>query len=207
VADKLGVLHPLLALVDRLVVGGGMAFTFMTAQGHDVGDSLLDAGHIDDCAKLLAVAGDRIMLPTDIVALAPAGTVGSGAEGTGEVRMAGSDLLPGWRGLDIGPETAGAFADAVASAGTVFWNGPMGVFEDDRFAAGTRTMARAVAEARGFTVVGGGDSVAALDHLGLARRVDYVSTGGGASLELLEHGDLPGLEALRRAPNAPATGA
>jgi phosphoglycerate kinase len=207
VADKLGVLHALLGRVDRLVVGGGMAFTFLAAQGHEVGDSLLDAGHIEDCAKLLAEAGERILLPADIVALAPGGTVGTGPEGTGEMRMGGPDLPPGWRGLDIGPESAGAFADVVASAGTVFWNGPMGVFEDDRFAAGTSTMARAVAESRGFTVVGGGDSVAALDHLGLARRVGYLSTGGGASLELLEHGDLPGLEALRRAPNAPVTGA
>ena len=120
--------------------------------------------------------------------------------------MIGTDLPRGWRGLDIGPETAGAFADVVAGAGTVFWNGPMGVFEDERFAAGTRTVARAVAESRGFTVVGGGDSVAALDQLDLAARVGYVSTGGGASLELLEHGDLPGLEALRHAPNAPERG-
>ena len=130
-------------------------------------------------------------------------TAGPGVPGSGEVRMMGTDLPRGWRGLDIGPETAGAFADAVAGAGTVFWNGPMGVFEDERFAAGTRTVARAVAESPGFTVVGGGDSVAALDQLDLAARVGYVSTGGGASLDLLEHGDLPGLQALRHASNAP----
>jgi len=207
VGDKLGVLQALLALVDRMAVGGGMAFTFLAAQGHTVGASLLDAGRIDSCAKLLEQAGDRIILPTDIVALGPGGTAGPGVPGSGEARIMGTDLPRGWRGLDIGPETAGVFADAVAGAGTVFWNGPMGVFEDERFAAGTRTVARAVAESPGFTVVGGGDSVAALDQLGLAAQVGYVSTGGGASLDLLEHGDLPGLQALRHASNAPKAGA
>jgi len=185
-------------------VGGGMAFTFLAAQGHDVGASLLDAGSLNRCAALLADAGDRIVLPTDLVALAPGGTVADGGPGQGEVRMARADLARGWRGLDIGPETAATFAEVVRSAGTVFWNGPMGVFEDERFAAGTHTVAAAVAEGRGFSVVGGGDSVAALDHLRLEDRIDFVSTGGGASLELLEHGDLPGLAALRGAPNAPA---
>jgi phosphoglycerate kinase len=147
------------------------------------------------------------MLPTDFVALGPGGTIGEGGNGTGEVRMVGADIPRGWRGLDIGPESAGEFAEVVVRARTVFWNGPMGVFEDERFAAGTRTMAMAVAESKGFSIVGGGDSVSALDHLGLARRVSFVSTGGGASLELLEHGDLTGLEALRHASNAPATGA
>jgi len=207
VGDKLGVLRVLLDLVDHMAVGGGMAFTFLAGQGHAVGASLLDAGRIDSCARLLEQAGDRIILPTDLVALGPGGTVGRHTAGTGDVRMIGTDVPRGWRGVDIGPETAGAFADVVAGAGTVFWNGPMGVFEDERFAAGTRTVARAVAESRAFTVVGGGDSVAALDELDLASQVGYVSTGGGASLELLEHGDLPGLEALRHAPNAPRAGA
>jgi phosphoglycerate kinase len=121
--------------------------------------------------------------------------------------MVGTDIPRGWRGLDIGPESAGNFAEVVLEARTVFWNGPMGVFEDERFAAGTRTIAMAVADSKGYSIVGGGDSASALDHLGLARRVSFVSTGGGASLELLEHGDLPGLEALRRASNAPTTGA
>ncbi len=204
VGEKLGVLRALLDRVDWLVVGGGMAFTFLAAQGHNVGASLLDAGRIDSCAKLLEEAGDRIVLPTDIVALEPGGTLGEGDSGRGQVRMAGVDIPRGWRGLDIGPESAGTFADVVLPAGTVFWNGPMGAFEDERFAAGTRTMARAVAEAKGFSIVGGGDSVSALEHLGLAARVGFVSTGGGASLELIEHGDLPGLAALRHAPNAPA---
>ena len=207
VGEKLGVLRALLDIVDTLVVGGGMAFTFLAARGHHVGASLLDAGRIDSCAKLLEVAGDRIMLPTDLVALGPGGTVGEGDRGRGEVRMVGADIPRGWRALDIGPESAGAFAEVVVGARTVFWNGPMGVFEDERFAAGTATVAMAVAESKGFSIVGGGDSVSALDHLGLAGRVSFVSTGGGASLELLEHGDLPGLEALRHASNAPTTGA
>jgi phosphoglycerate kinase len=207
VGEKLGVLRALLERVDSLLVGGGMAFTFLAAQGHYVGASLLDAGRIDSCAKLLDEAGDRIVLPTDIVALEPGGTIGEGTSGRGQVRMVGVEIPRGWRGVDIGPETAGTFADVVERAGMVFWNGPMGAFEDERFAAGTRTMARAVAETKGFSIVGGGDSVSALEHLGLSGRVGFVSTGGGASLELIEHGDLPGLEALRHASNAPAIGA
>jgi phosphoglycerate kinase len=207
VGEKLGVLVALLDRVDTLIVGGGMAFTFLAAQGRHVGASLLDAGRIDSCAKLLEEAGDRIMLPTDFVALGPGGTIGQGDEGRGEVQMVGTDIPRGWRGLDIGPESAGNFAEVVLEARTVFWNGPMGVFEDERFAAGTRTIAMAVADSKGYSIVGGGDSASALDHLGLARRVSFVSTGGGASLQLLEHGDLPGLEALRRASNAPTTGA
>jgi len=203
VADKLGVLRSLLSRVDRLVVGGGMAFTFLAAQGHRVGASLVDAGHVDDCGALLAECGQRIQLPHDVVALAPGGTVGEDTPGRGDTRIFGLEIPDGWRGLDVGPDSAGVFADVVAEAGTVFWNGPMGVFEDDRFAAGTRTLATAVAETKGFTVVGGGDTVAALDHMSLGNLVGYVSTGGGASLELLEHGDLPGLDALRHASNAP----
>jgi phosphoglycerate kinase len=207
VGEKLGVLRALLERVDTLIVGGGMAFTFLAAQGHNVGASLLDAGRIDSCAKLLDEAGGRILLPSDFVALGPRGAIGEGAQGSGDVRMIGADIPRGWRGLDIGPESAGTFAEVVVGARTVFWNGPMGVFEDERFAAGTRTIATAVAESKGYSIVGGGDSVWALEHLGLARRVSFVSTGGGASLELLEHGDLPGLAALRHASNAPTTGA
>jgi phosphoglycerate kinase len=204
VSDKLGVLRALLERVDTLVVGGGMAFTFLAARRHRIGASLLDAEQVEACAALLDDAGERVVLPTDVVALAPDGTIGRGAPGTGAVRMTGADVPDGWRGLDIGPETAGTYADVVAGARTVLWNGPMGVFEDERFAAGTRTVAEAVAACPGFTVVGGGDSVAALDDMGLSTQVDFVSTGGGASLEYLEHGDLPGLAALRGASNAPA---
>lgn len=202
VRDKIGVLRSLLRVVDQLVVGGGMAFTFLAAQGVPVGDSLVDHDHLDDCRQLLDGAGDRILLPTDVVALGPGGTIGSCGPGTGEVAV-GDQVADGWRGLDIGPRTAKAYAEAVAGGRTVFWNGPMGVFEDERFESGTRTVAEAVADCPGRTVVGGGDSVAALNRLGLEDRVSFVSTGGGASLELLEHGDLPGLAALRQAPNAP----
>ncbi len=189
-SDKLGVIDALLAVADTVVVGGGMCFTFLAARGHATGDSLLEADRVDRCRQLLEAHGDRILLPDDIV-----------AERDGEVRNVGRDVPDGWRGLDIGPGSAAAFGDTVHDAGSVFWNGPMGMFEDPRFEAGTRTVAEAVAEARGFTVVGGGDSAAAAARFGLADRIDHVSTGGGASLELLERGDLPGLEALRSASN------
>lgn len=205
VSDKLGVMRSLLDVVDRLVVGGGMAFTFLSAAGHRVGASLVDPDHLDDCAILLEKASDRILLPSDVVALAPGGEIARCGPGSGSGAVAVVDQLDdGWRGLDIGPQTAAKYAQAVTEAATVFWNGPMGVFEDDRFAAGTRVVAEAVAASSGWTVVGGGDSAAALDCLGLQDRVGFVSTGGGASLELLEHGDLPGLAALRQAPNAPS---
>ncbi|MBI2710049.1 MAG: phosphoglycerate kinase [Actinobacteria bacterium] len=200
VSDKLGVIRALLGVVDGLVVGGGMCFTFLAAQGHRTGSSLLEAGEIGTCRELLA-SGTPIHLPSDVTALGPGGTVGDPGAG-GEVRQLGADVPDGWTGLDIGPGTAAEFSDVIAEARSVFWNGPMGVFEDPRFAAGTRTVAEAVADCRGFTVVGGGDSAAAVAGLGLADRIDHVSTGGGASLELLEQGDLPGLAALRAAPNA-----
>lgn len=200
VSDKLGVIKALLDKVDTLVIGGGMCFTFLAAMGHRVGDSLLEADQVDACRALLE-SGTPILIPSDIVALGPGGEIGNPAAG-GEVRQAGRDLPDGWKGLDIGPGTAAEFADAIAEARTLFWNGPMGVFEDDRFAAGTRAVAHAVAECRGFTVVGGGDSASALARFGLDKEVDHVSTGGGASLELIEQGDLPGLQALRGASNA-----
>ena len=201
VADKLGVLKALLHHVDALVVGGGMAFTFLAAQGHDIGGSLVDRDRIGECAELLA-SGTPIHLPTDIVALEPDADFGCDCN-QGEVRTVGADVPDGWQGLDIGPETVAAYAETIAGAGTVLWNGPMGVFEDQRFCAGTAGVAAAVAACPGYTVVGGGDSAAAVDELGLADRISFISTGGGASLELLEFGDLPGLAALRGAPNAP----
>jgi phosphoglycerate kinase len=192
VSDKLGAVRSLLERVEVLIVGGGMCFTFLAALGHPVGDSLVEPDQVDACRELLD-AGRRIMVPTDIVALGPDGR---------EVRQVGRTIPSGWKGMDIGPGTAAEFADEISNASTVFWNGPMGVFEDDRFAAGTRSVAEAVAECRGFTVVGGGDSASALSRFGLTEAVDHLSTGGGASLELLERGDLPGLAALREAPNA-----
>ncbi len=206
VADKLEVLKVLATKVDTLAVGGGMAFTFLAAQGQQVGSSLLDEAHIEDCRMLLD-SGTDILLPTDVRALEPGGTFGPEGGGVGPrggVKVVEGDLTDGWTGLDIGPATATAFAEVVQQAGTVLWNGPLGAFEDKRFAAGTRVVAQAVADSPGFTVVGGGDSASALDQLGLSDQVDFLSTGGGASLTFIERGgDLPALEALRHAPNAP----
>ena len=196
VSDKLGVIEALLDKVDTLIVGGGMCFTFLAAQGHRVGASLLEADQVDNCARLLK-ASTPILVPGDLPVLSPGGEFGAGATPSGEVRQVGAEVPDGWRGLDIGPGTAADFSDAISDAATVFWNGPMGVFEWDRFAAGTRAVAEAVAGNDGYTVVGGGDSAAAIASFGLAERVDHVSTGGGASLEYLEQGDLPGLKALR----------
>jgi phosphoglycerate kinase len=202
VSDKLGLLQSLVERADVLLVGGGMCFTFLAALGHEIGESLVEPDQEDACRRLLD-SGRRVVVPTDVVALAPGGTLGLGKHGTGKVRTVGRTIPPGWKGTDIGPGTAAEFADEIRPAGTVLWNGPMGVAEDHRFAAGTRAVAVAVAECRGYTVVGGGDSASALAHLGLADQVDHLSTGGGATLELLERGDLPGLAALRGASNAP----
>ncbi|WP_349257854.1 phosphoglycerate kinase [Iamia sp.] len=195
VSDKLGVIGALLEVCDSLIIGGGMCFTFLAAQGHQVGGSLLEPDQVDRCRQLLD-SGAPLHLPSDITALGPGGVIGDPSAG-GDVRQYGQDLPDGWMGLDIGPGTAAAFSDVILDARQVLWNGPMGVFEDPRFAAGTRTVAEAVAGCPGFTVVGGGDSAAAVAQLDLADRIDHISTGGGASLELLEQGDLPGLEALR----------
>ena len=200
VSDKLGVIRALLEVVDGLIVGGGMCFTFLAAQGHRVGASLLEEEQIDTCRDLLS-GGATIHLPHDITGLGPGGKIGDPGAG-GEVRQFGTDLPDGWMGLDIGPGTAAAFTDVISEARQVLWNGPMGVFEDRRFVAGTRTVAEAVADCPGLTVVGGGDSAAAVAQFDLADRIDHISTGGGASLELIEQGDLPGLAALRHAPNA-----
>ena len=189
VSDKLGVIDALLAKCDTILVGGAMAFTFLAAQGYGIGDSLLEADRIDDCRRLLDTG--RVEVPVDVV-------IAQEIAADTEVRVVAASAMPdGWKGLDVGPETAANFADRIAGARTVLWNGPMGVFEVAPFAGGTRTVAEAVVDCSGFTVIGGGDSAAAARQMGLADRIDHVSTGGGASLELLELGDLPGLEALR----------
>lgn len=190
VGDKLGVIEALLGLVDALVIGGGMCFTFLAAQGFPVGDSLCELDQVATCRRLLD-SGKKIYLPEDI----------TGLDASGNYATYGCRLPAGAKGLDIGPGSAAAFSDVIMDARTVFWNGPMGMFEDQRFAAGTRTVAQAMADTKAFTVVGGGDSAAALSQFGFQDDVDHVSTGGGASLELLELGDLPGLAALRGAPN------
>ncbi len=200
VSDKLKVIEALLGRCDQLIIGGGMCFTFLAAQGHRIGGSLFEADMVETCRNLLDQFGDRIVLPHDVTALSPDGTFGSDpATRSGEVRQLHKDIPDGWKGLDIGPGTAAAFSDVIGDARTVLWNGPMGVFEDDRFAAGTRTVAQALADSRAFSVVGGGDSAAAVKQFGLDDDMDHVSTGGGASLEYIENGDLPGLAALRAA--------
>mgnify|MGYP001057500984 FL=1 len=195
VSDKLGVIEALLDVVDELIVGGGMCFTFLAAKGNSVGASLLEENMVEKCRGLLATY-DSIRLPLDVTALSPEGVIGDPSAG-GEVRQMGTSIPEGWMGLDIGPGTAVEFCDIISEARTVLWNGPMGVFEDSRFSAGTRTIAEAVAECRGFTVVGGGDSAAAAKLFGVDGEMNHVSTGGGATLELIEKGDLPGLSALR----------
>lgn len=191
ISDKLGVVEALLNVVDSLVIGGAMCFTFLAAQGHSIGASLWEPEQVDTCKRLLA-SGKTIHLPEDLV----------GVDANGEYATFGRNVPAGAKGFDIGPGTAAAFSDVIMDARTVFWNGPMGMFEDERFAAGTRTVAQAMADTKAFTVVGGGDSAAALAQFRLDDEVDHVSTGGGASLELIELGDLPGLKALREAPNA-----
>lgn len=190
VSDKLAVIDALLSRCDQILIGGAMAFTFLAAQGASIGDSLVEPDFVERCATLLATG--KIVIPTDIVAAQEM------APDAATQHVSAQRIPEGWKGLDIGPETAGHYADIVADAANVLWNGPMGVFEMEPFAAGTRTVAQAVAECRGFTVVGGGDSAAAVKQFGLADAIDHVSTGGGASLELIELGDLPGLQALRR---------
>ncbi|MBA3289303.1 MAG: phosphoglycerate kinase [Acidimicrobiia bacterium] len=186
VSDKLGVIDALLATVDALCIGGAMCFTFFAAQDRPIGDSLFEPDQVDTCRRLLDSSTKPIHLPTDVV----------GLDAAGRVATYGTRLPDGAKGLDIGPGSAAAFGDVVMDARTVFWNGPMGMFEDPRFAAGTKAVAQAVADTKAFTVVGGGDSAAALAEFGLADDVDHVSTGGGASLQLLEGKTLPGLEVL-----------
>jgi phosphoglycerate kinase len=193
VSDKLAVLDNLLGRVDSLVIGGGMCFTFLAAQGLEVGDSLFEKDQVDAVRQLAARAereGKRLLLPTDVV------VADDFAEDANTRTVPVDGIEPGWRGLDIGPETAEAFAAEIARARTVFWNGPMGVFEWEPFAAGTRRVAEAVATGDAYTVVGGGDSAAAVAQLGLADRIDHMSTGGGASLELLEGKTLPGVAVI-----------
>ena len=195
ISDKLGVVESLLDRVDALVIGGAMCFTFLAAQGYPIGASLWEPDQVDTCKRLLELSkagGKAIHLPEDL----------TGVDAAGNYATFGIRLPEGAKGFDIGPGTAAAFSDVIMDARTVFWNGPMGMFEDERFENGTRTVAQAMADTKAFTVVGGGDSAAALAQFGLDDEVDHVSTGGGASLELLELGDLPGLEALRGAPNA-----
>jgi phosphoglycerate kinase len=193
VSDKIAVIERFLEVADAILIGGAMCFPFFAAQGHSVGASLCEADDVELAKQALEVAeGSRasIALPQDLV-------IGDRFAAEAQARtIDGVDVPDEWMGLDIGPRTAESYAAEIASAGTVFWNGPMGAFELEPFAAGTRAIAEAVAQAPGITVVGGGDSAAAVQQFGLADRVSHLSTGGGAALELIEGKRLPGVEAL-----------
>jgi len=193
VSDKIGVIDRFLELADQVLIGGAMCFSFFRAQGHETGNSLVEDEGIELAKGVLERAEKsdcELLLPTDLV-------LGKSFSADAEpVELDGIDVPEGMMGLDVGPKTAAAYAEKIAAAGTVFWNGPMGAFELEPFAAGTRAVAEAVAETGAVTVVGGGDSGAALAQFGLADKVSWLSTGGGASLELMEGKQLPGVEAL-----------
>lgn len=191
ISDKIKVIDNLLAQSDRLLIGGGMAFTFIKAQGYEIGKSLLDAESLDYAAGLLRDHGSQIVLPTDVV-------VAAEFSAEAPTQVVGIDAIPAdWLGLDIGPDSSRAFAFEISKAGTVLWNGPMGVFEMPPFAEGTKAVANAMAECDGVTIVGGGDTAAAAEKFGVAEQMTHVSTGGGASLEFLEGRELPGIAALQ----------
>lgn len=199
VSDKLGVIDNLIDKADKLLIGGGMVFTFLKAQGHEVGKSLLEADQLDTCTRYLAEAADRgveILLPTDVVV----DTAFPSGDREPEPRVVPASEIPSDAlGLDIGPDSASAFAAALSDARTVFWNGPMGVFEVEAFADGTRAVAEALTKVDGLSVVGGGDSAAAVRQLGFDEAAfGHISTGGGASLEFLEGKELPGIAVLER---------
>ncbi len=193
VSDKIGVITNLLDKCDTLIIGGGMAYTFMKALGHSIGDSLLEAEQVENAGQMMKDAeakGVKFLIPVD-------NKVGKEYKEDTEAMIVNSDEIPdGWMGLDIGPESQKLFADAIKGAGTVIWNGPMGVSEWDNFAAGTIAVAKAVADSGAISIVGGGDSVAAVTKLGFSDKMSHISTGGGASLEFLEGKELPGIAAL-----------
>lgn len=193
VSDKIGVITNLIDKCDTLIIGGGMAYTFMKALGHSIGDSLLEADKIDLAKEMMDKAkakGIKFLIPVD-------NKVGKEYKPDTEAMVVSSDEIPdGWMGLDIGPKTQQLFADAVKDAGTVIWNGPMGVSEWDNFAAGTIAVATAIADSNAISIIGGGDSAAAIQKLGFADKMSHISTGGGASLEYLEGKELPGIAAL-----------
>ncbi len=198
VSDKLNVINNLLEKVDTLIIGGGMAYTFLAAKGYGIGTSLLDTEKIDYCKEMMAKAAEKgvnLLLPIDTVVAA---SFPNPIDGPVEVETVASDAIPADKmGLDIGEKTRALFADAVRSAKTVVWNGPMGVFENPTLAKGTIAMAQALADSDATTIVGGGDSAAACEQLGFADQITHISTGGGASLEFLEGLELPGIACLR----------
>lgn len=190
ISDKIGVIHNLLDKADQVMIGGGMANTFFKAQGYPVGDSLVEDDSLDIARELIQLADYRLRLPVDVV-------IGDKFEADAErVVMSMGPIPDGWRILDIGPETVKTFGKPISEAGTIAWNGPMGVFEFPRFAEGTIGLAKAIARSNATSIIGGGDSVAAVKNAGLADMITHISTGGGASLEMLEGKVLPGLAAL-----------
>ena len=190
VSDKIGVIESLLEKADTLLIGGAMCFTFFKAQGYEVGASLVEDDYLDEAKRLMEDAGDRLVLPQDVV-------VAERMEEDADTRTVGVEEIPsGWMGLDVGPDTVGFFEGQITGAQTIFWNGPMGVFEMDAFARGTEGVAKAVAESDATSVIGGGDSVAAVNKLGLEDEMSHISTGGGASLEYIEGKELPGVAVL-----------
>ncbi len=193
VKDKLGIVKVLSHKADRVIIGGGMAYTFEATQGRSIGSSLFDASYLEVCGELMAEG--KIVIPSDARGLAEGVPFGNG--GDEEVIEWGENIPDGYQGLDIGPDSAATFSTIIADAATILWNGPMGVFEDPRLSAGTEAVARAVAASSAVSVIGGGDSVSAIQGYGLEDQVSFVSTGGGASLEFVELGDLPGIAALR----------
>ena len=191
ISDKIGVIRNLLTKADQVLIGGGMANTFFKAQGYPVADSLVEDEALETARELLAIGGTKLRLPVDVV-------IGDKFDAEAEMKTMPSGPIPdGWRILDIGPEAVATFAKALKGAGTVVWNGPMGVFEFPRFAQGTFGVAKAVAESGAVSIIGGGDSVAAINQSGLEGKITHISTGGGASLEMLEGLVLPGLAALQ----------
>jgi phosphoglycerate kinase len=198
VKDKIGVVKNLLGKVDHLIIGGGMAYTFLKAQGKEIGKSLLAEDFLDTCGEVLKQAGGKIHLPVDCVVVDkfPLGLTADERSAV-KARVVSVDDIPAdMEAVDIGPETTKQFSEIIKDAKTVVWNGPMGVFEDPEFARGTRAIAQAVADSDSRSIIGGGDSAAAIEHLGFAEKVSHISTGGGASLEFLEGKTLPGLAAL-----------
>lgn len=193
VSDKIKVIENLLPRVDRMLIGGGMAYTFLKSQGGQIGDSIHEDDQLDLARRLLAEYGDKLLLPVDVIA------ADRFAEDAQTQVVPAGEIPGGWQGLDAGPQTVQAYTEALRGARTVFWNGPLGVFELPAFAGGTNAIARAVAELGegAYTVIGGGDSVSAIHQSGQAQRVSHISTGGGASLELLEGKTLPGVEAMK----------
>ena len=191
ISDKIGVIRNLLTKADKILIGGGMANTFLKAQGYAMGDSLVEAEALDTAKELLQGGSDKLMLPVDLVIADK-----FEAEAATKIIPAG-DVPDGWRVLDVGPETVTAYSKVIADAGTVVWNGPMGVFEMEPFAKGTYGIAQAVADSSAVSIIGGGDSVAAVQQSGLADQITHISTGGGASLEMLEGQMLPGVAALQ----------